>query len=231
MPTVVAYVNNDGGSSVTSGTFNVAAGDLICLLAHSDEASDTNVTTWTISDNQTPDLTYTNIAERGGADAGAGAVLARYHIATDAITGYNVSVAVSGSVGSDSPAVKILLFASSEFDAADPIGNTPAEGNLTTDPQTTASITPETSGTGIAAWTDWNQTGVPTSSDLTATGFDTAGDISGGSGYKTLSAGVGATANMDSGATPAGNYLWFEIRAGSGAASSILRQMMNYHGG
>lgn len=215
-----AYVANDGGTSVTSGSFDIAATDLIVMVGHCDTTADSTAATFTLTDNQTPDLTYTNIIQRDGTDGDGGGVVARYYASTGAITGYNATLAVNGAGGAnDSPAIKFYKFASTDFDSADVVGAS-TENNLTTDPQTSASITAETSGTGICAWTDWNQTGTPTSSDLTMTGFNTAGDISGGSGYKTLTAAAGATANMNSGAAPSGNYVWFEIRAGSGGGGA-----------
>jgi hypothetical protein len=215
-----AYVNNDGGSSVTSGNFSIASGDLIVVVANCDEGNDANNTTWTLSDSRTPDLAYTLIQERDGSDGDGGGVIAWHHLSSTTDGTYNVTVAVSGSVSSDSPAVKVYKLASTDFDSADIVGAS-TENNLTTDPQTTAGITPETSGIGIAAWTDWNQTGTPTSSDLTMTGFNTTGDISGGSGYKTLTSGVSATANINSGGAPSGNYIWFEIRAGAGGSGAL----------
>jgi hypothetical protein len=72
-------------------------------------------------------------------------------------------------------------------------------------------------------WTDWNQTGTPTSSDLTVSGFDTSGDISGASGYKAIaSAGASVTGNMNSGGTPAGNWICFEIRAAAAAGGIAI---------
>lgn len=230
MPSVAAaYVANSGGTAVTSGNFNVVANDLIVVIGHSDQLN-TPAMTWAIADNQTPDLAYTEIARRDYAEAGSsnfGAVIAWYHKVVDAITGLNITLTVSGGSTPDSPAIKVLKFPAGEYDPADIVGAI-TEGNLTTDPQTSASITPETSGTGVAVWTDFNQTGTPTSSDLTATGFNTAGNISGASGYKTLSAGVGATANMNSGGTPQGNYLWFEIRAAAGGGGIAARAQAHY---
>jgi hypothetical protein len=226
----VAYVANDGGTSVTSGNVDVGAGDLLVPLAHCDTSTDSTAAVFTFSDNQTPDLTFTNISQRDGSDGDGGGVVARYHIATGAISGYNMTCAVNGvGAANDSPAIKIVKFQAADFDAADVVGAL-TENNLTTDPQNTASITAETSGTGICAWTDWNQTGTPTSSDLTMSGFNTTGDISGGSGYKALTAAAGATANINSGAAPSGNYLWFEIRAGAGGggATQPPRSMHQY---
>lgn len=226
-----AYVANDGGTSVTSGSFDIATTDLLVMLGHCDTTAADTAAVFTLTDNQGTDLVYTNISQRDGTDGDGGGVVSRFHKAVGAISGYTATLAVNGSGGAnDSPAIKFIRFQAADYDNADPIG-TLGEGNLTADPQTAANITPETSGTGICAWTDWSQTGTPTSSDLTATGFNTAGDISGASGYKTLSAGVAAGANMNSGAAPSGNYLWFEIRAGAGgAATSILKQVAeNYY--
>jgi hypothetical protein len=222
-----AYVTSDGGSAVTSGNFDLVANDLYVLCVSADTANDTIDATYVITDNQTPDLTWTLILERDGSDGDGGGVVAYYLVPGSAVTGYNVTVTVG--VQTDSPALKVLRIPAGEFDSADIVGAI-AEGNLDADPKTTASITPETNGTGICVWVDWNQTGVPTSSDLTMTGFNTAGDISGGSGYKSLSTGVGATANINSGAAPSGNYIWFEIRggAGGGGATQPPRSMHQY---
>lgn len=218
------YVNNDGGTSVTSGNFDLVANDLYILVAHCDTNSDADDITWTLTDNQTPDLVWVALAERDGSDGDGGGVIAYRMMPVLPVTGYNLTMAVSAA--GDSPAVKVYRIPSGEFDVVTPLGAS-TEANLTADPLTTASITPQTSGTGFCAWTDWNQTGTPTSSDLTMTGFNTAGDISGGSGYKGLTSGVGATANINSGAAPSGNYLWFEIRAAAGGATIYTRKPLS----
>lgn len=218
------WVTNSGGSAVTSTNFDVTTSDLIVVVA----ACDTNGTAavvWTLSDNQAPDLTYTQIGQRDDNDGLPGGVSAWFHKVVSPITGLNITATVSGSATPDSPAIKVFKLVSGDYDSADPLG-VQTEGDLTADPQNTGSITPETSGTGIAVWEDFNETGVPTSSDLTMTGFDTAAQIAGGAGYKTLSAGVGATANINSGGVPQGNYLWFEIRAASGGTPKWGGQLL-----
>ena len=215
-----AYVNNNGGTSVTSGAFDVTTGDLIVVAGNSDEGF--NAPTFTISDNQTPDLVYTEIARRSDTDGLDGAVIAYYHVVAAPLTGLTITLAVSGT-DCDSPAIKVYKAAAADFDSADVIGAL-AEGDWTTSGQQTASITPETSGVGVMVATDWNQNGVPTSADTTETGFDTDGDISGMSGFVALSAGVGATADMTPATgTPSGNYIWFEIRAAGGGAGATVK--------
>ena len=217
-----AYVNNDGGTAVTSGSFNVSAGDLIVVVGHSDENA--NSPAWAVSDNQAPDLTYTEIARRSDTDGLDGAVIAWYHVVVSPITGLTITLTLTNGAPTDvdSPAIKVYTAASTDFDAADVLG-AQTEGDWTTDGQQTGNITPETSGVGVVVCSDWNQSGVPTSADTTFTGFDTSGDISGGSGFVALSAGVAANADMNSGSTPSGNYIWFEIRAGSGGAATPAR--------
>jgi hypothetical protein len=208
---LIARVSNDGGTSVTTGTFDTNVGDLLVLCGNADE--NTGSATWTLTDNQ-GNLTYTLIVERGNTEAGQGACAGWYHANGSNRTGMTITLAVGGD--GDSPSLKVYLVAG--YDSVTPVGAN-NEGDLTTDPQDTTAITSQTDG-GIffANWTDWNQTGVPTSSDLTVAGFDTAGDISGGSGYKTISGvGTSVTGNINSGATPSGNWVSFEVRnAGAG---------------
>jgi hypothetical protein len=221
----IARVSNDGGTAVTTGSFNVAAGAGLVITCNCDESNDLNVTTWTLSDNQTPDLTYVEINRRGGATSGAGAVINYYVANPGAITGLTSTQTVSGSVGADSPSIKV--YPVTGHDTADMAGVI-GQGDLTADPQTTSAVISETAGAFFAVWTDWNQTGVPTSSDLTVSGFDTAGDISGGSGYKAIaSIGESVTGNINSGGAPAGNYTVFEIRAAAGAGTNPKGPLSN----
>ena len=215
-----AYVNNDGGLAVTSGSFNVVTDDLIVVVGHSDEDIGTPI--WVISDNQTPDLTYTEIARRDDNDGINGAVIAWYHRVVNNITGLTITLTVSG-VNVDSPAIKV--YSLTGYDTADILG-AQTEGDWTTSGQQTGNITAETAGIGILVATDWNQNGTPTSADTTETGFDTGGDISGMSGYRTLVAAASENADMTPAAgTPSGNYIWFEIREApaAGGPSAGLR--------
>lgn len=213
---LITRVSNDGGSSTGNLTCgNWASGDGMVLCANADENG--TAITWTLSDNQSPDLTYVEINRRGDLEAGPGAVINYYVVDVGTITGLTVAMAVGGIA--DSPSM--ACYKITGHDTADMLGAI-AEGTLSTDPQTTTGITSETAG-GLffANWTDWNQTGTPTSSDLTVSGFDTSGDISGASGYKSIaSAGVSTTGNMNSGGTPAGNWTSFEIRAAAVVAKA-----------
>ena len=218
----IERASNDGGTSVTSGTFDVVTDDLIVVTANCDENADVTLITFAISDNQTPDLSYTQIAQRARFDGTfEGGVSAWYHRVVSNITGLTITIAVSKAAPgiTDSPSIKV--YKATGYDTSTIVG-AQTENGSTTNNLTTASITPQTSGAGFAVGTEWQELGVPTSSDLTFSGFDTAGDISGGSGYKTLSEGVGATANLDAFGDAAAqwNYLWFEIRtAAAGGAT------------
>ena len=211
---VQAYINTSSTTAV-SASFDIADGDLIIAVYHADQTSDLTIDSVTLTDND-GDLAFTGINLRGSTDSGAGFVGASSYNATRADTG--VVVTITAGLANDTPYLKIYRITG--HDTADPIGAL-NEGDLTTDPQS-ASLTMETAGGFFAAWTDWNQTGTPTSSDLTETGFDDAGDISGGSGYKVTAVGA-QTGDMNSGGTPTGNWIAFEIRDGGGAAPSPKR--------
>lgn len=214
----IARVSNDGGTSVTSGSFNTTTGDGLVACFNTDTDNNSVLPGVAISDNQAPDLTWVAINDRGPVDAGHGWAGNWYAAAPGIISGLTVTGTCNG--GADSPSVKIYKLTG--HDAADMAGAI-NEGNLTTDPQTTTAITSETAGAFFANWTDWNETGTPTSSDLTVAGFNTAGDISGASGYKSIGApSSSVTGNMNSGGTPDGNWTAFEIRAGAGAAAASL---------
>jgi len=211
----IARVNNLGGTTATSGSFDVASGDLLVVCANSDE--DLGACNFAISDNQTPDLGWTLIADRTDVDGNEGGVAAYFYHSASSISGLTVTITVSGDATTDSPSIKV--YKCTGHDSADPLGAS-GEGNLSTDPQTTTAITSETAGAFFCLWTDWNQTGTPTSSDLTISTFDMALNISGASGYKSIaSAGASVTGDINSPATPLGNYIVFEIRA-AGAASN-----------
>ena len=209
----IGRASSDGGASIPVGPFNATSGQLILATSQLDQNSQPYVAA-TIS-NDGAALTWTNIVNAGGADTGS--VACWYtHLAADRT---NLTVTVTrGSADGDSPSLKIYLL--DGHDTADILGASTTAAS-TTENLTSASITPETSGMGFGVGTDWTQSGLPTSSDLTnISTFDTAGDISGISGYKSLTAGVGATANFNAAGTPSpGNwrYAWFEIRAAATA--------------
>lgn len=214
----IARVSNDGGASAAVGPFNAVNGQLILATAQQDQNSQPFVA-MTIS-NDGAALTWTNIVNAGGADTGS--VACWYTHLTADRTDLTVTV-TRGDANGDSPSLKIYLC--DGHDTADILGASTTAAS-TTENLTSASITPETSGMGFGVGTDWTQSGLPTSSDLTnVSTFDTAGDISGISGYKALTAAVGATANFDAVGTPAGNwrYAWFEIRTAAGGAAATKR--------
>lgn len=225
-----AYVNNDGGSTVTSGSFDVAANDLIIVALHYDDDDDANDFVHTITDNQGPDLTYTLIAERQDVEAGAtftGLAAAYYHKVVSPITGLTITLTEVDGTDGDSPAIKV--YSCTGYDTADPIGAV-GEGNSTANNFTTSAVTSETAGTFFVVGTDWAENGAPTSSDLAVTGFNTTGDISGGSGFKAIgSAGASVTGNLDSPGATASNWVavWFEIRdAGGGGGGATSRGLL-----
>ena len=207
--------SSDGGASITSDTFNAVTNDLILACGNLDQNGLAFVVP-TISNNGAA-LTWTNIANIGASNSGT--VCAWFTILASDRSGLTVTL-TRGNTNADSPSIKIYLLQG--HDSADVLGaitnNTSNTNNLTT-----ASITPETSGVGFGIGTDWDQLGLPTSSDLTESGFDTPGDISGLAGFKDLTAGVAATANMDAagGLSAAWRYVWFEIRAAVVAVTGI----------
>lgn len=233
-PAVALAYAEDLAEPITTGTFNVAAGDVIVVIGHFDEQADTDgITSVTVTDNNTPDLTWTLIAQRGADLVGtnAGYVGAWWAYSSGAITGLTVTLDAAGATGTGDCAVKVMLI-SGNVSSTDPIGAS-TTGLWNADPLTTGSITPETSGVGICAASDWNAAShTTTSSDLTLTSFAlSSGNMDMCSGYKTLSAGVGATANLNAAAAVDGNYIWFEIRdeGGGGGGGTILPQMMQHN--
>ena len=226
--TIVQEYKQTATLTVTSDPFDVAAGDVLVVIANAnDQDADANGPVSTISDNQGPDLGWqtnatTPFIKRDDAESNVGFVAAWWAPVTGTITGLTVTVTMSGVEAANGTAIKIHKF-NGDVSTSDPIGGS-AEGNLTADDQTSAGFTAETAGVGIAAWSDWTATGMPSgASDLTYTGFDIAGVFSGGSGYKTLTSGASNTANMESGGTPDGAYIWFEIREEAGAAFIAAR--------
>jgi hypothetical protein len=215
-----SYQNSVGGTSITSGAFNVAAGDLLIVVGHCDQDPDV-AQNLTISDNQAPDLAWTQIAARDGLESAtgglAGGVAAWRHAATGAITGLTVTLTVSGL--NDSPSIKV--FKVTGFDTTTPVG-TPVEGDWTASGQQTSNITPGTNGIGIMAATNWNVTAC-TSVDTTETAYNDTGNIAAMSGYQSLTSGVAANADMTA-SGPIGPYLWFEVReaAGGGGGRTAL---------
>lgn len=225
----------DLAQPITTATFDTASGEVFVIIAHCDEGNDTaGITSVSLTDNQGAPLTYNLIAERGAvlpAAATAGYVGAWWFTA-GSITGLTVTLTFNGNSGTGDCAVRVLKVTGNVSTTA-PVGASTSNA-WTTDPQTTASITPQTSGIGICAASDWNAAShTTTSSDLTISSFAlSSGNLDMCSGYKTLSAGVGATANLNAAATPAGNYIWFEIRdeGGGGATPSAALSTMTMLG-
>lgn len=215
----IARVSSDAGASAAVGPFSAVTGQLILATSQLDQNSQPYVAA-TIANDGTA-LTWTNIVNAGAADTGS--VACWYtHLAADR-TDLTVTV-TRGDANGDSPSLKIYLL--TDHDSADILGAI-TSATSTTNNLTTGSITPETSGMGFGVGNDYTEAGTPTSSDLTnVSAFDTTGDIAGLSGYKALTAAVGATCNLDAAGTAGGNwrYTWFEIRAGAGGAAAGMKR-------
>jgi hypothetical protein len=132
-----------------------------------------------------------------------------------------------GGVDGDGPAndgVSIKVYPVTNPGGTQPGAQT--EDDSTTNNLTTAALVPQTSGLGFAVGTDWTVPGVAVSSDLTVDAVNNTNTIASVSGYKNLTAGLAATANLDAAGTAASEwqYLWFEVRAvSSGVVPTILR--------
>lgn len=225
----VAYAE-DLAEPITTASFDTVSGNVYVIILHQDETGDTTggLTGVTITDNQGGSgPTYNLIAQRGAELNGANAgYVGAWWFAPATITGLTVTLDAVGDTGSGDCMVCVLVV-SGNVSTSDPIGAS-TTGLATADPFTTASITPETSGVGIIAWSDWNAaTHTATSNEgagLTVTSAAlTSGNLDMGRAQKALSAGVGATASINAAGTPDGNYIWFEIRDEGGAAATPVR--------
>lgn len=215
----VARVDNLGAAAVTSGTFNATNGQCVLVTTQLDQNSQPYAAA-TISNNGVA-LTWTNIQNLGAANTGT--VAAWYTVLSADRTGLTVTI-TRGDVNADSPTIKVYVLTNQNATVLGAqTNNTSTTNNLTT-----TGITPITDGVGFGIGNDYTQAGAPTSTDLTNfSTYDMAGNISGGTGYKSLTTGVSATANFDAAGTAAGNwrYLWVEIRAAAAASVTAAQEI------
>lgn len=200
-------------TSVTTDAFAVDTGTTLLVTVSGNQSSAGTAATWTITDNQGTHLTYTEVARRSSPEgATRTAVIAWTAPVTTFAYPFTITVTLTGGTNGG-PSIKVYPLTG----VGTPVIGAQTEGDSTSNVLTTASVTPQTSGLGFIVASEWTAVGTPTSADLTLDGFVNSSTIAGGSGFKSLTSGVGATGTLDGAGTGAAEwqYLWFEVRAGS----------------
>lgn len=222
-------VKTASNTNADSASFTAPANSLLVLCISHDGSTGTHGTlTTTISLTTGTALTWTKQVERALAETTDGAASIIYTAPAVASEARVVRVNSTWTLSTGVTLQRsIKLYVVTGVD----LGGTPVdtvgannEGGSATNNLTTTSITPGANGLLVACDCDWSALGVfQTSADLTQ---DTAtfADISVCSGYKAVTSGVGATANLDAAGAGAAQHKWCQIvvreAAGGGATPS-----------
>lgn len=213
-------VRTNGAAStttpVTSASFTAPANALLvcCISCDGSSADGGGGTLLTATPSDTGTLTWTKQVERTWIETTDGAQSAIWTARTTSAVSRTVSVtrqsAGSGVVRRTSFKVYVLTGVDVDGTPVDTVGAS-NEGGSATNNLTTTSVTPGASGLLVVCDTDWNAAGNLASSDLTVDTTTFATEISVCSGYKTCTAGVGVTGNLDAGGAGAVQHKWCQI--------------------
>ena len=207
------------GGSITSAAFTAPADALLVLCAEVDTRSDsTNESLRNLSASDSGSLTWTTRVERRGAETTAGAHSAIFTARTTSSASRTLTLTGSnpddtGDWGSGRASAKCYVCTGVDVDGT-PVDTVGAsnEGGSGTNNLTTSSITPGANGLLFAADADWNALGTfEASDDLTQDTAHYAGGESVCDGYKAVTSGVGATANLDAAGTGTPQHKWCQV--------------------
>jgi hypothetical protein len=210
-------------NSITSNTFNVASGDLVIIVASGDSTAggvgQEQPFSDTLTDNQTPDLTWTVITSSGAADDGF--MKAWFATIASAATGVTVT-ATRATTDEAARDLAVKPYIVTGHDPADPIGNVWNTSNTSTtnnwSPNTYTSSVNNSRGFAVAV--EWNALGAPVSTDTESAGHN-GSSMSWLSAYKaadTATSGTVVTFNFDASGAAAAQWraIAFEIRPAEG---------------
>lgn len=212
--------------TLTSASFT-APTDALLVLTMQCEATGSNLQ-YTVSDSG--GLTWTTRVEHTQSESITGGGHVSIHTArTTSSASRTVTITRTGTGGGNGTRVmtaKLYVLTGVDVDGT-PVDTVGAnnEGGSTTNNLTTSSVTPGANGLLIAADFNYADFGGSVSADLTydaASPASTQGpyNVDVLSGYKTVSSGVGATANIDAGGTASAEHNWVQIVVREAASGS-----------
>lgn len=200
---------------ITSAPFTAPANSLLVVCANydSDGSPGQNVTG---SCEDSGGLAWTERVRRDNNETTAGGMSVIFTAPQVTSASRTVSVRwTAGANGSPPKQMSAVCYVLTGVDlSGTPVDAVGAnnEGGSGTNNLTTSSVTPGANGLLIACDTEWNARGsFEGSSDLTQNTTTFAGLMSVCSGYKAVSSGVAATANLNAAGTSAAQHKWCQI--------------------
>jgi hypothetical protein len=212
-PTRVTGVGT-AGLNGTTASFNPPAATLIACCS----GDGTAAWSFTISNNGAA-LTWNTIALRNNADTGglSGVTQAFWADLPTARTG--MTVTYTYATNNDS---SMKLYVVTGTDTATPTGGVTEGSSSTANTTTTAYTSTAANSLSFVVFNDFNAAAFTASSDSTMDTGTISGQITFGSGYKSVVAsGSSVTHNIQMAATPALNWVAFEIKAAAGGAAPL----------
>jgi hypothetical protein len=204
--------NIANNATFASASFTPPAGSVIVICVNDDSTTSEAGNAFTLSGGG---LTYAALVERLGTETTTGGYSGIYK-ATGA-SGAAVTITATRTSGTASTGrFSAKAYVLTGVDATTPFDTVGAsnEGGSATNNLTTSSVTPGANGLLIACDTDWNTLGAfEASSDLTQDTATYPSAISVCSGYKAVTSGVGATANLNAAGTGAPQHKWTQVVA------------------
>jgi hypothetical protein len=198
--------------SQASASFTAPANSLIVLCAHLND-SDGSAITAAVSDSG--GLTWTLQVARLSTETTAGAEASIWTAPQVTSAARTVTLQWSGTATSPPRRISGKVYVITGVDLAgtpvDTVGVDNEGGSLTND-ITTSAVTPGANGLLIVADSEWQAAGVfDASTDLAQESATWGGEFSVASGYKLVTSGVTATANLNAGGTSAVQHKWVQI--------------------
>lgn len=228
-PIRVTNLTGISNTNMDSASFTAPANSLLVVCIEHDGSTTVNggVLTLTLSLTTGAALTWTQQVARLWGDTTIGG--ASYIYTAPAVTSEARVVRVNsawtiGTGNGMDRSSKIYVVTGADL-AGTPVDTTGAgnNGGSTTNNLTTTSITPGASGLLFAADCDWTAAGVfEASSDLTQSSATSAGNSSWCDGYKAVTSGVGATANLNAFGSGAVQHKWCQIIVREAPASAAV---------
>lgn len=207
------------GGSITSASFTAPADALLVVCLEADAGTSE---TLAVTASDSGGLTWTTRVERNSNETTTGGYSGIFTARTTSSASRTVSLTRSGSSQLMSAKVYVVTGADVDGTPVDTVGAS-NEGGSNSNNLTTSSITPGANGLLFAADADWNALGTfQSSSNLTQNTAHYSGLVSVCDGYRTVTSGVAATANLNAAGTSAAQHKWCQIVVREAAGASTV---------
>lgn len=202
----------DNGSSITSASFTAPANSFLVVFVEYDAGAGND---WILSASDSSTLTWTKQVERSGTETTSGGGCVIFTAVAASSTARTISIARADDPDGGTKRLSAKCYVVTGADISGTVIDTVGannEGGSGTNNLTTTSLTPGADGILFAGSCEWNALGAfEASSNLTQDTANYSGEISVCDGYRTVSNGVGATANLNAAGSGTAQHKWCQI--------------------